>query len=54
MNVRATQALAEAAASNGVTTFIFLSTQALYGLGPFSNIEENGPLQPKHHMRYQR
>ncbi|MBA3995507.1 MAG: hypothetical protein C0469_18470 [Cyanobacteria bacterium DS2.3.42] len=47
MNVRATQSLAEAAASNGVNTLIFLSTQALYGLGPFSNIEENGPLQAK-------
>lgn len=47
MNVRATQSLAEAAASNGVNTFIFLSTQAIYGLGPYSNIEENGQIQAK-------
>lgn len=47
MNVRATQALAEAAASNNVNTFVFLSTSAIYGLGPFSQIEENGPLQAK-------
>jgi nucleoside-diphosphate-sugar epimerase len=47
MNVRATQALAEAAASNNVKTFVFLSTSAIYGLGPFSQIEENGPLQAK-------
>ncbi|MCC7529931.1 MAG: NAD-dependent epimerase/dehydratase family protein [Candidatus Melainabacteria bacterium] len=47
MNVRATQSLAEAAASNGVNTFIFLSTQAIYGLGPYSNIEENAPQQAK-------
>jgi nucleoside-diphosphate-sugar epimerase len=47
MNVRATQSLAEAAASNGVNTFIFLSTQAIYGLGPYNNIEESGPLQAK-------
>lgn len=47
MNVRATQSLAEAAASNGVNTMVFLSTSAVYGLGPFNNIEENGPLQAK-------
>lgn len=47
MNVRATQSLAEAAASNGVNTFIFLSSQAIYGLGPYSNIEENAPQQAK-------
>lgn len=47
MNVRATQSLAEAAASNNVNTFVFLSTSAIYGLGPFSQIEENGALQAK-------
>lgn len=40
VNVRATQQLAEAAAKNGVNTFVFLSTSAVYGPGPFSNISE--------------
>lgn len=47
VNVRATQALAEAAVSNNVNTFIFLSSSAIYGAGPFNNIDENGPLQAK-------
>lgn len=45
MNVRATQLLAEAAASGGVHTFIFLSSSAVYGTGPFENVEENAPLK---------
>jgi nucleoside-diphosphate-sugar epimerase len=43
VNVRATQQLAEAAAKNGVKTFVFLSTSAVYGPGPFSHISESAP-----------
>jgi len=47
MNVRATQNLAEAAAQNGCQTFIFLSTSAVYGPGPFELIDENAPPNAK-------
>lgn len=47
VNVRATQALAEAAAFNGVHTFIFFSSSAVYGPGPFSNVQENTPPKAK-------
>ncbi len=47
INVRATQALAEAAAENGVDTFVFLSSSAVYGPGPFSNIPETAPAKAK-------
>jgi nucleoside-diphosphate-sugar epimerase len=47
VNVRATQALAEAAVKNGVDTFIFLSSSAVYGTGPFENVDEKAPLQGK-------
>jgi GlcNAc-P-P-Und epimerase len=40
-NVRATAYLAEAAARAGVGTFLFLSTSAVYGGGPFVNATEN-------------
>ncbi len=43
VNVRATQQLAEAAARNSVKTLVFLSTSAVYGPGPFSNISETAP-----------
>jgi nucleoside-diphosphate-sugar epimerase len=45
INVRATQALAEAAAYNKVETFIFLSSTAVYGPGPFDYINESAPLK---------
>lgn len=45
VNVRATQHLAEAAAINNVRAFVFLSTSAVYGPGPFDHISESGPLK---------
>lgn len=47
VNVRATQALAETGASNGVNTLVFLSSSAVYGTGPFNNIKEEGPFAAK-------
>jgi nucleoside-diphosphate-sugar epimerase len=47
VNVRATHQLAEACIANKVHTLIFLSTSAVYGKGPFSNILEAGPLSAK-------
>lgn len=47
VNVRATQALAESAASNNARTFIFLSSSAVYGQGPFNDAPESAPLQAK-------
>lgn len=47
VNVRATQALAEASAQNGVDTFIFLSSSAVYGTGPFELVDEKAALQGK-------
>ncbi len=47
VNVRATHQLAEACIFNKVNTLIFLSTSAVYGKGPFSNIGEAGPLSAK-------
>jgi GlcNAc-P-P-Und epimerase len=46
-NVRATQHLAEAAASNKAETFVFMSSSAVYGPGPFERVEESAPLQAK-------
>ncbi len=46
-NVRATQALAEACAVNQVDTFVFFSSSAVYGPGPFSNVPETAPLKAK-------
>jgi nucleoside-diphosphate-sugar epimerase len=47
LNIRFSQALAEAAARNGVQYFVFLSTSAVYGPGPFVDIDESGPLNAK-------
>lgn len=47
VNVRATQNLAEAAAANGAKTFIFISSSAVYGPGPFDRVSESGPLNAK-------
>ncbi|MBS2007696.1 MAG: NAD-dependent epimerase/dehydratase family protein [Cyanobacteria bacterium SZAS TMP-1] len=47
VNVRATHQLAEACIANKVHTLVFLSTSAVYGKGPFSNIPEEGPLAAK-------
>lgn len=46
-NVRATQALAEACAANRVDTFVFFSSSAVYGPGPFTNVPETAPLKAK-------
>lgn len=46
-NVRATQALAEACVANQVDTFVFFSSSAVYGPGPFSNVAENSPVRAK-------
>lgn len=45
LNVRATQQMATQAAKAGVTTFVLLSTSAVYGHGPFENIDESGPIK---------
>jgi UDP-glucose 4-epimerase len=52
VNVLATQALAELAASVGVRRFIFTSTTALYGAGPVAGaraawVDEDTPPRPK-------
>jgi nucleoside-diphosphate-sugar epimerase len=47
VNVRATQQLAEAAARNGAKVFIFLSSSAVYGPGPFNQVPETAPLNAK-------
>lgn len=47
VNVRATQQLAEACVANQVKTLIFFSSSAVYGEGPFSNIDESAPLRAK-------
>lgn len=45
LNIRATEQLATQAAKVGVKTFVFLSTSAVYGSGPFEDIEEAGPIK---------
>lgn len=45
MNVRATQQLAEACKANKVNTLVFFSSSAVYGPGPFSNIDESAPIK---------
>jgi nucleoside-diphosphate-sugar epimerase len=45
INVRATQLLVEAAAQNKVHTLVFLSSIAVYGPGPFENVDETAPLK---------
>ncbi|MBX9878620.1 MAG: NAD-dependent epimerase/dehydratase family protein [Candidatus Obscuribacterales bacterium] len=45
LNVRATEQIATLAAKAGVKTFVFLSTSAVYGSGPFENISESAPLK---------
>lgn len=45
LNVRATEQLARIAAKSQVKTFVFLSTSAVYGSGPFENITEDGPIK---------
>lgn len=46
INVRATQALAQACAASKVHTLIFLSTSAVYGKGPFSSAREDDSTNP--------
>ena len=41
LNVRATEHLVKAAMANNVDTFLFLSSSAVYGNGPFLQINEN-------------
>lgn len=45
LNVRATQQLVETAASHGVNTFVFLSSAAVYGSGPFDMADETTPIK---------
>ncbi|PWT94564.1 MAG: hypothetical protein C5B53_12835 [Candidatus Melainabacteria bacterium] len=47
VNVRATQQLAEAAARNGAQSFVFLSSAAVYGPGPFNQVVETAPVNAK-------
>jgi len=44
LNVQVTENLLSAAARNGISTFIFMSSMAVYGPGPYSMIEESAPL----------
>lgn len=44
-NVRATRLLADAAARAAIDSFVFLSTSAVYGEGPFVDIQEQSPLR---------
>jgi nucleoside-diphosphate-sugar epimerase len=46
LNTTATRSLAAAAEAEGVRTFVFLSTIAVYGDGPLENAREDTPLQP--------
>lgn len=43
LNIRTTRQLADAAMAAGAKTFVFLSTIAVYGEGPFENLSENAP-----------
>jgi nucleoside-diphosphate-sugar epimerase len=45
LNFRATQLVANAAKRAKVDTFVFLSTSAVYGNGPFVDIDESAPVQ---------
>lgn len=45
INFRATQMVAAAAKRAKVDSFVFLSSSAVYGRGPYSEIDEYGPLQ---------
>lgn len=46
LNVDATATLLDAAAGEGVRSFVFLSTSAVYGSGPFENAAEDHDLRP--------
>jgi nucleoside-diphosphate-sugar epimerase len=46
VNVRTTQSLAEHAQESKVGAFIFFSTVAVYGEGPYDNLKETGPTNP--------
>lgn len=45
LNVDVTEKLAYAAENNGINTFLFLSSSAVYGNGPFRSIEEDAPFR---------
>lgn len=45
LNVRLTEQLSSIAAKSTIKTFVFLSTSAVYGPGPFEDIPEAGPLK---------
>jgi nucleoside-diphosphate-sugar epimerase len=47
LNVRTTEQLADIAASQNVGTFVFLSTSAVYGPGPFADVKEDAQLKPQ-------
>lgn len=47
LNVDATRMLAQAASARGSQTFMFLSTSAVYGNGPFEMASEDAPLEPR-------
>jgi nucleoside-diphosphate-sugar epimerase len=46
INVRTTQSLAEYAQEGKSSTFIFFSTVAVYGEGPYDNLDETGSVKP--------
>ncbi len=45
LNVRVTDQLVRGAENNQVDTFLFLSSSAVYGNGPFSSVDEAAPLK---------
>lgn len=46
LNVRPTRMLARAAARQGARSFVFFSTQGVYGPGPFEAVGEDAELKP--------
>ncbi len=46
LNIEPTRLLAGAAQLEGTSHFIFLSTSAVYGSGPFENVDENAQTNP--------
>lgn len=46
LNLEATELLALAARETGTATFVFMSTIAIYGPGPYENIAEDAPPSP--------
>lgn len=46
LNIKVTEQLGEAARNNGCTTFLYLSSIAVYGRGPLVNVSETETMRP--------